>query len=217
MILHWLDLVGTFAFAFLGARMGIALGCNVLGVMVYASLMAVGGGTIREVLLGHTPFYLYDRAYVLAILLAVVVAMATYKRFAAVRWLIAVLDAVGFAAFAFIGAQAAVAAGLGLVEMIFFAVLTACGGGMLCDALAHRPPRAFHDSWYTAPSALIGYTCWLMGSARSSLISLALVAGGFALQLIVEHRQYRLKLRQFTRFTGRWRPTQQLLDTEAEA
>ena len=131
MILHWLDLVGTFAFAFLGARVGIAQGCNALGVVVYAALMA--------------------------------------------------------------------------------------GGGMLCDALAHRPPRAFHDSWYTAPSALIGYTCWLMGSARSSLISLALVAGGFALQLIVEHRQYRLKLRQFTRFTGRWRPTQQLLDTEAEA
>jgi uncharacterized membrane protein YeiH len=94
------------------------------------------------------------------------------------------MDAIGSVAFAFIGAHAAVTARLGIDGIVFFAVLTACGGGILCEIVARRAPRAFHDGLYVLPPVLVGCTFWALGD----LFKMPLAAGVLlAISLIVQY------------------------------
>ena len=186
--IYWLDLVGVFAFAFLGARLAIEQRCNALGVFVYGFLAALGGGTVREIMLNHLPFYFRNNTYLLVVAMAALFSALLYQRFRAVRSVVVIMDAVGAVAFAYIGAHAASLAHFGLAGTAFFAVLTACGGGVLCEVVACKAPRAFHDGFYTVPPIMLGCTYWLLGDAvYNPTTSVALLASSFVAQLTVAH------------------------------
>lgn len=186
MIIYCLDLVGVFAFAFFGSRVGLDQKFNILGVLACAFLAAVGGGTIREVMLNRTPFYFQDYSYSLVILLSVLLSIALYQRFQAIRLYVLVLDAVGLVAFAFIGARAAEEADLGPIGVVFFAVLTACGGGVLCELVARKVPRAFREGLYILPPIALGITYWLLGDVAQQQAAVIVMLGAtFTLQLAV--------------------------------
>lgn len=184
MIIHFLDLVSVFAFAFFGAHAGIRQRFTFLGVLTCAFLPALGGGTIREILLNHTPVYFGNYAYGAMVLAATIFALSTRQYRLVTRYMY-VLDALGMAIFADLGARAALHAHLGLSGAVVFAVLTACGGGILCDLVTNQVPHAFRYRLYTVPPIMLGFLLWLTNAKAGSRGEAMLIAGAFVLQFAI--------------------------------
>jgi len=199
MIIYICDLVGTFAFAFVGAQLALRHRLNFLGIVVLASTMAVGGGTIRELLIHQTPFYFYNYTYLIMILSATLCALSMQTPAVKARGFMTALDALGTITFALNGALAALGAGLGLSATILFAGLTAFGGGIICDIIIRQTPHVFRSAVCTVPSLTLGGICWLArGEIANPAIAIGLVTTMFVVQLSIVRRTY---------FIRAWRKT----------
>ena len=155
-ILDAFDIVGTFVFAISGAFRAIKHELDLLGLLVLATVTGVGGGILRDVLLGTTPPMAFQNEYYLLVCIAGgVVAYAFPARIAA-RWrAVIVVDSLGLGVFAAIGAGKAAAAGLEPIGILMLATLTATGGGVIRDVLVREVPSILKSEFY-ASSALIG-------------------------------------------------------------
>lgn len=150
------DLIGTFAFSVYGSYIGFKKGFDIFGIGVCAFLCALGGGTIREILLNNTPVYFFNYTYLYIVVLGIIFCAFIYDHFHKINKYMLILDAVGLAAFAFIGAAKAMDANLGIFGSVFFAVLTALGGGILKDMVANETPGSFTGEVYATPAILLG-------------------------------------------------------------
>jgi uncharacterized membrane protein YeiH len=174
-VIYILDIVGVFAFSFLGACTALQGRLNVIGVLTCAFLSALGGGTIREVMLDRIPFYFHDRWYLLTVLLASMMAWIVRERLPLLRHVMPVLDAIGLVVFAYIGAHAAAHAHLGFSGMLLFALLTAIGGGILSDLVAHRTPQVFQNALYAAPPILVAVLYGYLADLRDPPLTVPLL------------------------------------------
>jgi uncharacterized membrane protein YeiH len=149
-----LDLTGTFAFGLNGALTAVrAARLDIVGVVTLGVITAVGGGIIRDVLVGDVPpATLRDWRY---LALAVGGGLAA---FTLSQWLkrlempINVLDAVGLSVFAVIGASKALAFGLGVGPAIILGTVTGVGGGTIRDTLVGQIPAVLHSELYAIPA-----------------------------------------------------------------
>lgn len=155
-LLYICDLIGTFAFAVYGAYTGFQKKFDIYGVTVCALLPALGGGTIRELILNKTPAYFHDYNYLYVVFFAIIFCTFVFKHFHRIHKQMLVLDAVGLATFAFIGAARAAELHMGPVAIIMFAPLTAVGGGMLKDIVANDVPGSFKGEIYATPTIILG-------------------------------------------------------------
>jgi uncharacterized membrane protein YeiH len=184
-VIYILDILGVFAFSFLGACTALQGRLNVIGVLTCAFLSSLGGGTIREVMLDHVPFYFHDRRYLLTVLLACVMAWIIRDRLPLLMKVMPVLDAIGLVVFAYIGANAAGLAHLGLSGMLLFALLTAMGGGILSDLVAHQTPQVFQNALYAIPPALLAVLYWQLADLRDQPFTISLLlASAFAVRML---------------------------------
>ncbi len=155
-IILGLDLFGTAVFAVTGALRGFRSHLDVLGVVVLACAVGVGGGITRDALIGATPVAAFQDGRYL-ILCAIVGAITFYlaPRLGD-RWnIIPVLDAVGLGVFTAIGCEKAMLYGCEWVAVALCGVMTAVGGGVIRDVLAMRIPAVLRSDFY-ATAALIG-------------------------------------------------------------
>jgi uncharacterized membrane protein YeiH len=182
-LVRLLDLLGIGVFAVSGALAAGRKRLDLLGVFVLASVTAIGGGTIRDLLLDRHPiFWLTDAAY-----LGVIVA-AVAMTFAYVRWrrppLVSLLvaDALGLALFSIAGAQIAQNAGLPAVSVVLLGTMTGVGGGVIRDVLSAEIPFVLRRGNLYASAVIIGIVGYLMlesiGVARqpASLIGMGIIA-----------------------------------------
>jgi uncharacterized membrane protein YeiH len=184
-VIYILDIVGVFAFSFWGASTALQSRLNVVGVLICAFLSALGGGTIREIMLDHVPFYFHDYRYLVTVVLASMVAWITRDRLSVLMKLLVVLDAIGLVVFAYLGAHAATLAHLGLIGILLFALLTAVGGGILSDLVAHRTPQVFENALYAAPPILLAVLCWYLLDLRDLPFTVPLLlASAFAVRML---------------------------------
>jgi uncharacterized membrane protein YeiH len=152
-----LDLVGTFAFAVNGALTALrAARVDIVGVVTLGMITAVGGGIIRDVLLGALPPATFVDWRYLAVAAAGGLAAFLFSgwlgRFANA---IDVLDAAGLSLFAVTGATRALALGAGPAQAVILGTITAVGGGTLRDVLVRRVPGVLTSGLYAIP-ALVG-------------------------------------------------------------
>lgn len=151
-----LDLVGTFVFALTGALVAVRSRLDLFGTLVLAGATGLGGGLVRDVLLGDVPPPgLVDWRFLVA---ASAAGLATFLWHPVVaRWenIILTLDAAGLALFCVTGALKASDAGLDLVPAALLGMITAIGGGIARDVLANRVPVVLQGGWYAVP-ALVG-------------------------------------------------------------
>lgn len=167
---------GTFVFAVSGGFKAARCQLDVLGIMVLAVATGVGGGLIRDVLLGATPPAVFqDERYLVVCLAGGLVAFWGAPRVAA-RWnLVMVADAIGLGVFAALGAAKGSAFGLGPIGIVMMGALTATGGGVVRDMLVNEVPSVIQKDFY-ATAALIG----------GGVLLLARTAGlGVPVQLLV--------------------------------
>ncbi len=156
-IILGLDLFGTAIFAVTGALRGFRSHLDVLGVVVLACAVGVGGGITRDALIGATPVAAFQDGRYL-ILCAIVGAISFYlaPRLGD-RWnVIPVLDAVGLGVFTAIGCEKAALYGCEWVAVVLCGVMTAVGGGVIRDVLAMRIPAVLRSDFYATASLMGG-------------------------------------------------------------
>lgn len=136
---------------------------DLLGVLVLALVTAVGGGTLRDVLLGRRPiFWLADPAYVIAIAAAalVTVAMARWRRPPGPALLVA--DAVGLGVYSVVGAQIAEHAGLPALSGVLLGTMTGAAGGAIRDVLSAEIPLVLRRGNLYASCAIVGTSTYFV-------------------------------------------------------
>lgn len=155
-LLHWLDLFGIIVFAFSGALMAGRYKLDPFGVVVLSSVTAVGGGTIRDVIL-QTPVFWLEKPYYLYVILATalltIVLIREPKRIPKRFLLIA--DAFGLALFAVLGTQKSLDLGAAVPVAIVLGTLTGVAGGMIRDVLCNVIPMILRQEIY-ALAAILG-------------------------------------------------------------
>ncbi len=179
MIFYWLDLLGVAVFSVSGVLAAGRKNMDWLGVLVIAALTAIGGGTLRDLLLNRHPiFWIVDTRYLIVIGLTALLTLFY------VRWrpppgkLLLLADAAGLALFTLAGAQVAEAAGLSPIIIVLMGTMTGAAGGVLRDILCAEIPLIFRRDIY-ATAAIAGaslyLTCQFFGIERTAAFYLGLL------------------------------------------
>jgi uncharacterized membrane protein YeiH len=157
LLLLILDLTGTFAFALNGALTVVrTVRIDIVGVLTLATITAIGGGILRDVILGAVPPATFsDWRYLAVAACGGLLAFFLSRVLVRLSRSIEVLDAVGLSLFAVTGALKALAYGLGPGQAIILGGVTAVGGGTLRDVLISKVPDVLHSGLYAIP-ALVG-------------------------------------------------------------
>jgi uncharacterized membrane protein YeiH len=163
-VLTVLDLVGIFVFALSGGLVAVRKELDIFGVLVLAGITGLGGGFLRDVLIGAVPpAALADWRYLLVPVVAGLVTFWFHPALGRRERLVNVFDAAGLGLFCVTGALKALAFGLGPLPAALMGMLTGIGGGMLRDLLAGRVPVVLRGELYATP-ALVGATIAVIGS-----------------------------------------------------
>ena len=190
-IWYMFDMIGTIAFAVSGALVGVARKMDIFGMAVLALATAIGGGIVRDVLLGYfPPNSLRNVVYVTVVLAVTVIVFliynSRYRKHAMgprsrASYLLA--DALGLASFTVTGASAGFKLYPELpIFIVVLGTITAVGGGIIRDMLAQRIPSVLKEDVYALPSIIGGIVYYLM--VTSSWESAA-VYGAFTVVLII--------------------------------
>ena len=152
-----LDLVGTFVFALDGALVALRVArLDIVGAITLAMVTAIGGGVIRDVLIGAVPPATFsDWRYLTVATAGGLIAFLLGNRLERLSSPITVLDAAGLSLFAVIGASKALDFGLGAGQAVLLGAITGVGGGTLRDVLVRRVPAVLQSGLYAIP-AIIG-------------------------------------------------------------
>lgn len=159
--MFFFDLIGTIAFAIAGALTGVQKKLDIFGVTILALTTALGGGVARDVIISNTPpMALRNYDFVLISIVSALMVFMVHHYVIRYNMLIQVCDAIGLGAFAVAGANIAVQFGQNnLLVIIFLAVVTGVGGGVIRDVFVQEIPSIFCKEIY-AVAALVGGACY---------------------------------------------------------
>lgn len=177
-LIYLIDMFGTAVFAVSGVLLAGRLKMDPFGVFVLAAVTAIGGGTIRDVILGATPvFWILDTTYMWIILVTSFLTMVLIRHPKRLPWyVLPVCDAIGLGVFVAIGVEKALLYQDSYLIAIFMGVLTGCGGGIIRDILAREIPMVLRREVY-ATACIAGGTVHVILLQLEASHSQALIAG----------------------------------------
>ena len=146
---HLLDIIGTMAFAMSGALTAMHKKLDPFGIFIIAFVTAVGGGTLRDIMIGRTPVgWMLDLNYVYVIIIGFILAILFRKKFDRLRTSLFFFDTIGLGVFTLIGLEKGINIGLHPVICIALGTMTACFGGVIRDILCTEIPVIFRKEIY---------------------------------------------------------------------
>lgn len=166
-MIELVDRVGVFVFALSGGMVAVRHRMDLLGVMVVSLFPAIGGGTLRDLLLGVPVFWLTDQA---SLILALGAGLAAFffanfwARLHALVW----ADAAGLALFAVVGASKAYEVDGSFLVSVFMGALTATAGGLIRDVVCNESPMLLQEEVYATAAIAGASTFWLVRQAGMS-------------------------------------------------
>ncbi|NBL65337.1 trimeric intracellular cation channel family protein [Flavobacterium sp. NST-5] len=153
---HTLDIIGTMAFALSGALTAMNKRLDPFGVFIIAFVTAVGGGTLRDILIGRTPVgWMRDINYVYCIILGYFLSIVFRKKLEYLRRSLFLFDTIGLGVFTLIGLEKGLENNLNPLICISLGTMTACFGGVTRDILCNEIPVIFRKEIY-ATICIIG-------------------------------------------------------------
>jgi uncharacterized membrane protein YeiH len=184
-----LDLIGIFVFALSGGLMAVRKNMDIFGICVLAEATALGGGILRDLVIGALPVAAFTSfGYFPTPLVAGVVVFFLHPEVERITRTVMVLDAAGLGLFCVTGTIKAHSYGLGAVPSVACGMLTAAGGGVIRDLLAMEPPSLLRwDREIYAVPALVGsaLVAILIGAGRLTPLAASLAAVvAFAMRML---------------------------------
>ncbi|MGO2241453.1 MAG: trimeric intracellular cation channel family protein [Halomonas sp.] len=156
-VIYWLDMAGVIVFALSGVILACRSKMDPMGMLVLAAVTGIGGGTIRDLVLGVRPvFWVTDPTYLWVILATVCVSLVGFHYIHRLsRGFLPVADAFGLALFTVIGTHKALLLGSSGTVAVLMGMMTGVAGGMIRDVLAQRVPMVLREEIY-ATAAMAG-------------------------------------------------------------
>ena len=195
MFYQTLDILGTIAFAISGVLVAMDKRLDLFGVLIIAFVTAIGGGTLRDLLIGNTPvIWMRDATYMMVIGITVVFAILFSSRLKYLRRSLFLFDTIGIGLFTMIGIEKGLDAGLLPIICIALGTMTASFGGVIRDILCNEIPVIFRKEIYATACILGGLSYFLLVVfglserysyiiALSIVIAIRLLAVRFAISL----------------------------------
>ncbi len=158
-----LEIVGTMAFAMSGVLTAMDKKLDPFGVFIIAFVTAVGGGTLRDVMIGRTPvFWMLDLEYVYMIVVGFVLAVVFRKKFDKLRTSLFLFDTIGLGVYTLTGLRKGIELGLHPIICIALGTITACFGGVIRDILCNEIPVIFRKEIYATICILGGILFFML-------------------------------------------------------
>lgn len=203
-IIFVLEIIGTIAFAVSGAMVGAEKRMDLLGVVILGVVVAVGGGMIRDIVLGLVPAALLHPVYTaISICISLGVFLFFYKNRRDIdsRWgllyekLMLVMDSIGLGIFTVVGISVGIREGYesSTFLLAFLGVITGVGGGLLRDMMASIPPYIFTRDIY-ASASILGACLYIVLYRHFGELPALIVAPLFVVALRLISAKYKLHL-----------------------
>ena len=175
-LLHGLDLLSTFVFALVGARVAADKGLDYGGIAFIAAIASVSGGTLRNVFLGLKPIWITDPSIIAAVILAVFITLVL-RRVTRIGKTLLIMDTFGLAIATISGTQLAFEQNIDWYSAILLGVITAVTGGLLRDVLCQLEPVLLHRETI-GTSSLMGAITFVVLTELSATNTISAIAGG---------------------------------------
>lgn len=174
------DILGIIAFALSGFLVGVRNNLDLLGLMISASLTALGGGIVRDAVLDRTPYAFTEYYPAITVIVSIFAAFLfrLYRREKLERqWLFVISDTIGLVAFSITGALLALSAGFNFFGVIMLSFLTAIGGGVLRDVMINQVPAVLVTDFYGSIALIVSILLLLLSYTETmNTAGVALVA-----------------------------------------
>lgn len=158
-----LEITGTIAFAVSGALTAINKKFDLFGILFIAFVTAIGGGTLRDIMIGKTPVsWMTDLIYVYLIIAAFVIAIVFRRKLDKFRTSLMLFDSVGLSVFTILGIEKGIDVNLHPLICVALGTISACFGGVLRDILCNDVPVVFHREIYATICILGGILFFFM-------------------------------------------------------
>ena len=156
-VIHFFDIFGTAIFAITGALCGVHHRLDLLGVLVFGCTVGVGGGILRDAIIGATPAAaLKDISYLVTCIISSLLVFFIARKLSNLHRIIALCDAIGLGVFTAIGAAKGYQYELSTIGVVLCGVLTAVGGGILRDVMSKSIPVVLTSDFYATASLFGG-------------------------------------------------------------
>ncbi|WP_432378122.1 trimeric intracellular cation channel family protein [Duganella sp. P38] len=186
-MLHIIYLIAISAEAASGALMALRRKMDLFGVAVVGTVTALGGGSIRDMLLGHYPLgWVQHPEYLVYTIGAAIVAALTARLVHRLRAAFLVLDALGLVAFSIIGCDIAASAGVHVAVVVLMGMITGIAGGLLRDILCNQVPLVLRRDLYATVALGTGalYMALLHFHVDQHVATLVALGVGFCFRLV---------------------------------
>jgi uncharacterized membrane protein YeiH len=195
MLLYTIYLVAIVAEAMSGAIMGMRRGMDLFGICMIGTVTALGGGTVRDVLLGHYPLgWIAHPEYLLFTIGAAIVTAVVARYLHHLRTVFLLVDGLGLVAFCVIGCDIAMSAKMHPAIVVLAGMITGVFGGLLRDILCNQIPLVLQREVYATVALFTGslYVGLLYFQVDSAVAQLASIGAGFLFRFLALHFEWRL-------------------------
>lgn len=160
---YTLDILGTIAFAISGVLIAINKKMDLFGILIIAFVTAIGGGTLRDILIGQTPVnWMMDMTFTYVILGSAVFAIVLRHKINYLRTSLFLFDTIGIGLYTVVGVEKGIGAGLHPIICIALGTMSACFGGVIRDMLCSEIPVIFRKEIYATACILGGLSYFLL-------------------------------------------------------
>jgi uncharacterized membrane protein YeiH len=162
-VLNLIDILGTFAFAVSGTFSALERKLDPFGTLIIAFVTAIGGGTLRDVLVGNFPVnWLHNGTTMLVILMASIITMLFGSYLKHLTAALFLFDALGLGLFTIVGLEIGLKYGLNASVCVALGTITACFGGVIRDVLLNKVPLIFMKEIYALACIIGGSTYYVL-------------------------------------------------------
>ncbi|RZN83253.1 MAG: trimeric intracellular cation channel family protein [Winogradskyella sp.] len=184
MFIQTIDIFGTVAFAISGVLIAMNKKMDPFGVFIIAFVTAVGGGTLRDILIGATPvFWMQDMTFILVISLASVFAVVFRNYIKHLRRSLFLFDTIGIGLYTVIGIEKGISADLHPVICVTLGTISACFGGVIRDILCNEIPVIFRKEVYATACILGGLVYFTLDAFLQDQNLLFLITGAVVIAI----------------------------------
>lgn len=193
------EYIGIVAFAVSGFFVAVRSGLDFLGVLISVFLTAFGGGIIRDVIAGRTPYvFAHDLpALIIVVVTVLLIVLRFHKRDTIENRPYFILsDSIGLVSFSITGAMIAMESQLSLTGVLALAFATAVGGGITRDVIINEVPFVFKTGFYGTVSLLVSAVLYLLErtAGLSAYILMVILVSGVVLRMVAYYRKWSIPL-----------------------
>lgn len=189
-----IDILGTIAFAISGVLTALNKRLDPFGILIIAFVAAVGGGTLRDILIDVPVAWMRNLTFVYVIFCSTIFAVIFRKRLNYIRRSLFLFDTIGIALYTIVGVEKGIAAGFHPIICVALGTMTACFGGVLRDILCNEIPIIFRKEIYATACILGAIAYFLLQYSPITENFIVIISGSIVIVVRLLAVYYKLSL-----------------------